>query len=151
MSTQAATATRRAHYDAVLDRALSAIKAAKAVGCTSGTHIRDFLIAGGVPGDWSVNSTNRAVRALIKRGWLVWSHRHRGRRHPGVEIKRVNGFAKAVEAYRTTQAFTARANSSTLQRLVDSYVNPSDDAIQNQSDAAQCIDAIQNQSVAATE
>jgi len=144
MRTQVASAVRRASYDVALERALPAVVAARRTFCSTGVHFRDFLNACGVPapsgGDWSVNSANRAVRRLIARG-LFKAHRHRGRRAKNLEDARKKHFAKAAEAYRM-KCEAARSQSGRLHRPIDSFVNLSDDAIQNHP-GAEVDDAIQ--------
>lgn len=136
MRTQAATAARRATYEGALERALPAILAARVTGCTTGTHIRDFLNAVGVRapngGGWTVNSANRAVRQLISSDQLKWNHRHRGRRNPALEGRRIVRSAKAIDACREMYAATARSIASGLHPAAEGEVSADNDTIQNQ-------------------
>lgn len=119
-STEAVTELRNSAYEyAVVDCALPVILDARLAGCTTGEHLADFLNAVGVlapnggytdatvsAGQWTKNSANRAVQYLIDHGLLDWP-RHRGKRNPFLEAKRVSGFAKAAKASRKKNGFGA--------------------------------------------
>jgi len=96
-------ALRRAEYEFAVDVALPVILYARAAGNTTGEHLASFLNKVGVrapKGDvWTKNSANRAVANLVKRGLLKWS-RHRGKRNPTLEAKRIKSFSTAWRACR---------------------------------------------------
>jgi hypothetical protein len=111
MRTEGVLAVRKAEYKyAVEECALPVIIAAREVGCTTGEHLAQFLNAVGVLAPtqkaWTKNSANRAVQHLMKHGLLQW-HRHRGKRSPFLEIKRITCFAKAVKACRKKEGYGA--------------------------------------------
>ena len=120
MGTEAVAELRNSAYEyAVVDCALPVILDARKAGCTTGEHLAAFLNAVGVlapnggytdatvsAGKWTKNSANRAVQYLVSHGLLEWP-RHRGKRNPDLEAKRIKGFKKAVVACRKKEGFSA--------------------------------------------
>jgi hypothetical protein len=109
MGTEGVLAVRNAEYRyAVEECALPVIRAARKIGCTTGEHLAQFLNAVGVlaPNEpaWTKNAANRAVAHLVAHGHLKWP-RHRGRRNPELESKRIANFKATVRAVRKKEGY----------------------------------------------
>lgn len=116
MRTEGVLAVRKAEYQYAMEEcALPVIRAARDIGCTTGEHLAEFLNAVGVlaPNEeaWTKNSANRAVQYLVSHGLLKW-HRHRGKRNPALEIKRLASFDEAVKACRKKEGYASHKKPS---------------------------------------
>ena len=93
---------RHAAYLARVQLALPYLKMARSIGCTTGGHYSAFLNIVGVPafdgGLWSVRVVNRLIKYAQDHGLIDW-HRHRGKRNPAVEAKRIRLFASTALEY----------------------------------------------------
>jgi hypothetical protein len=95
----ASMSARDTAYQARVQVALPYLKEARSIGCSTGLHYSAFLNVVGIPafdgGMWSVRAVNRLIKYAQDNGLIDW-HRHRGRRNPGVEAKRVRLFTSTV-------------------------------------------------------
>jgi hypothetical protein len=114
----ATTSARQAAYQAKVQTALPYLKVARSIGCSTGLHYGAFLNIVGVPafdgGMWSIRSTNRLIKYAQDHGLIDW-HRHRGRRNPGVEAKRIRMFATAVISCQDEYQASIQPNGDELQ------------------------------------